>query len=90
MLVDECPLWEYPRHNFELLAPELRQSRVSPEFVLEFSREFISSQVASTPEELTAFVLVGVPPSLHGALDFIGVGPSLFCLFCCTCSEKMP
>lgn len=60
MLV-ECPRWGYHRHNFGLLVPEFR--------------DFISSQVsASTPEDLTAFILGGVPPSLHGALDFTGNG----------------
>jgi len=75
MLV-ECPRWGYHRHNFGLLVPEFR--------------DFISSHViASTPEDLTAFILGGVPPSLHGALAGLGMGkfssygvdgPSLTCI----------
>jgi hypothetical protein len=51
----ECPRWEGHRRNFGTLA-------------LEFNgcvRRF-----ATSPEDINALLLGGVPPSLHGAIHF--------------------
>jgi hypothetical protein len=53
----ECPRWEYHRHNFGALAPELN----------DFVRQF-----ATSPEDINALLLGGVPPFLHGAIHFTG------------------
>jgi hypothetical protein len=55
----ECPRWEYHRRNFGALA-------------LEF-HGFVRLS-ATSPEDINALLLGGVPPSLHGATDFTGNG----------------
>jgi hypothetical protein len=53
----ECPRWEYHRRNLGALAPECNG----------FVRRF-----ATSPENINALLLGGVPPSLHGATHFTG------------------
>ena len=55
----ECPRWEYHRRNFGALAPEFNG----------FVRHF-----ATSPDDINALLLGGVPPSLHGATYFTGNG----------------
>jgi hypothetical protein len=55
----ECPRWENHRRNFEALAPEFNG----------FVRKF-----ATSPADMNALLLGGVPPSLHGAIHFTGNG----------------
>jgi hypothetical protein len=51
----ECPRWECHRRNFGTLAPKFNG----------FVREF-----ATSPEDINALLLGGVPPSRHGAIRF--------------------
>jgi hypothetical protein len=51
----ECPRWECHRRNFRTLAPEFNG----------FVRKF-----ANSPEDVSALLLGGAPPSLHGAIHF--------------------
>jgi hypothetical protein len=51
----ECPRWQYHRRNFGALAPKFNG----------FVRQFVTS-----PEDVNALLLGGVPPSLHGAIHF--------------------
>ena len=55
----ECPRWECHRRNFGALAPDFNG----------FVRRF-----ATSPEDINALLLGGVPPSLHGATHFTGNG----------------
>jgi hypothetical protein len=55
----ECPRWEYHRLYFGALAPNFNG----------FVRQF-----ATSPEDINALLLSGVPPSLHGAIHFKGNG----------------
>jgi hypothetical protein len=51
----ECPRWECHRRHFGTLAPEFNR----------FVRHFATSH-----EEIIALLLGGVPPFLHGAIQF--------------------
>jgi hypothetical protein len=51
----ECPRWECRRRSFGMLALEFNG----------FVRQF-----ATSPEDINALLLGGVPPSLHGAIHF--------------------
>jgi hypothetical protein len=50
-----CPRWECHRHNFGTLAPYFNGC---------------VHNFATSPEDINALLLGGVPPSLHGAIHF--------------------